>query len=138
MVSMGCYYTVTSLYAFGKLDGELEAVTQDGDRIELTLSDSEEGDESTTYAMILRQDKVFRESLIASCISKLNLSTDSRILPEGKYLKNEEGAIERFKEFYIKELHTKKVTKGLLDRYNIPVVVMGTPALQEIHKLYVN
>lgn len=137
-LAMGCYYTITSLQAFGKLSGTLEGVTRGGRVVAIALTDTVDVDEEVDLVITkaLRNDKAFRDSLTASCMSKLNLS-DSRSFVRGRYLKNEEGAIEKFKEFYIKEYNTKKVTKELLAKYGVPVVGESSPRARILQGLYI-
>jgi len=137
-LAMGCYYTITSLQAFGKLNGGLEGVLKDGTNVSITLLNTGDSDDSvsSTFTKALRKDRVFRDSLSASCISKLNLSKSSSVV-RGRYLKNEEGAIEKFKEFYIKEYNTRKITKELLDKYGVPVVGDCSPTFEGLQNLYV-
>lgn len=122
-LAMGCYYTITSLQAFGKLSGSLEGITKNGENISISLSDSGDTDKNTIKVLVeaLRNDKVFRDSLSVSCLRSLNLKNSSHSV-NGFYLKNEDRAIEKFKEFYIKEYKTRKVTEELLSKYNIPIV----------------
>lgn len=137
-LAMGCYYTITSLQAFGKLNGVLEGVSKGSTTISITLLDTGDSDDSVSSTFIkgLRKDKVFRDSLSASCLSKLDLSKGSTYV-RGRYLKNEEGAIEKFKEFYIKEYNTRKVTKELLAKYGVPVVGDCSPEFEGLQGLYV-
>lgn len=137
-MAMGCYYTITSLQAYGKLHGTLEGVTKGGTSLELALSDSGDSDDAfiSEFSKALRKDKVFRESLSFSCLNKLNLSKSSSMLM-GRYLKNEEGAIKRFMKFYEKEYNTRKVTDEVYAKYNIPVVDFGLRSPTGVSKLYV-
>lgn len=137
-LAMGCYYTITSLQAFGKLNEPLEGVSKNGKVITIFISgdDSDGDDESLSMARALREDKLFRESLSTDCLNKLNISNNDSYY-EGVYLKNEEGAIEKFREFYIKECNTRKVTKELLDKYGVPVVSYTSPEYKNLQHLYV-
>lgn len=138
-LAAGCYYTITSLQAFGKLSGVIEGVSKGGNTISIILSNTGDSDDSVSSTLIkgLRKDKVFRDSLTASCLSKLNLSEGSFSV-RGRYLKDEEGAIEKFKEFYIKEYNTRKVTKELLSKYGVPVVGDCSPKFEGLQGLYVD
>lgn len=133
-LAMGCYYTITSLQAFGKLSGRLEGLTKDGKIIPLKLSEGYSNDsDMKLLADLLRNDKVFRESLSFSCLSKLNLSESHQFFSNKPRLKNEEDAIEKFKAFYAKERHSKRAKKELYAKYNIPLV--GGPVNWEVEDI---
>lgn len=139
-LAMGCYYTITSLQAFGKLNKPLEGVSKNGKVITIFISgdDSDGNDESLSMTRALREDKLFRESLSIDCLNKLNISTRDLICYNLVYLKNEEGAIEKFREFYVQECNTRKVTKELLDKYGVPVVSYNSPESENLRCLYVD
>ena len=129
----GCYYTITSLNAFGKLSNgtELNAVTSKGERVSLSLSsDVVYSKEIFSVIKVLKTDKVFRDSLSKDCLGKLKLfyvknSYDKDYYSYGmlgRFLKNEEGALEKFYNLYLDKTDTKCIDRSLLSSYGVPTV----------------
>ena len=124
-LAQGCYYTITSLHAFGKFadDTVFEAVTSGGKRVSLQLSsDVVYSKEIFAIVKALKEDKVFRESLSKDCLSKLKVNTNENKFILERFLKNEEGALENFYKLYLDKTDRKRIDRSLLAHYNVPVI----------------
>lgn len=145
-LAMGCYYTITSLQAYGKVNGTLHGINSRGEKVSIEMTTSKDKSERDVLNFInsLRSDKVLRDSLSLDCISKLNVTQTSKVMNNfRRYIKDEEGVLEKYKVFYAKEYKNKMITKKVYEEYDIPVVgdlsfASINPNIKSIPRLYVN